>query len=191
MTARWLIPAALVIAGTVHQAAAVRQVKSLYTVIDLKSCKTVKGSANGEAWSCGGLPDYPVFVAEGDLKTYLSVGGGAELRRAATQTLRSINTVFEANSNRAAVEWRFIIREGKTLPYATIVRYFTRSGTRRGEVLVVMRVTEKEACHVAYIDAVANTDAIVLARRIADERARAFNCTSEPAPVGAVGKSPM
>jgi hypothetical protein len=72
-----------------------------------------------------------------------------------------------------------------------IVRYFTKSQTKRGQVLVVTRVTDREACHVAYIDAVANANAIILARRIADEKARKFDCKSDPARVGAVGKSPM
>jgi hypothetical protein len=57
--------------------------------------------------------------------------------------------------------------------------------------VVVTRVTDTEACHVAYIDALANPDPIILARRIADEQARAFNCLSEPSRIGATGKSPM
>ena len=77
------------------------------------------------------------------------------------------------------------------MPYATIVRYFTKNDQRRGEVLVVTRVTETEACHVAYVDAVANPNAIIIARRVADERARKFDCKTDPARIGATGKSPM
>ena len=56
------------------------------------------------------------------------------------------------------------------MPYAAIVRYFTAVDGAKGEVLVVSRITATEACHVAYIDALATPEAIVLARRVADER---------------------
>jgi hypothetical protein len=83
------------------------------------------------------------------------------------------------------------VRDGQPVPYATIVRYFTRSATGAGEVLVVMRVTDGEVCHVAYVDALANLDAIVLARRIADTVARSKECPQEPSVQGAQGRSPM
>ena len=41
----------------------------------------------------------------------------------------------------------------------------------------------------AYIDALANTDAIALARQIADRRAKSFDCRQEPQTEGATGKS--
>jgi hypothetical protein len=44
---------------------------------------------------------------------------------------------------------------------------------------------------VAYIDALANADAISLARRIADGRARTFDCRREPRVEGDTGRSPM
>jgi hypothetical protein len=166
-------------------------VKSLYTAIDLKSCRTIESHPDGDRWRCKGLAGYPVYVAEGDLRFYLSVGPDAAKLRAATQTLAPFNTLFEGTSTRTTVEWRFVIRDGRPAPFATIVRYFTQNDTQKGEVLVVTRVTEREACHVAYVDALANPDAIVLARRIADERARTFDCKEEPAREGAVGKSPM
>jgi hypothetical protein len=182
--------AALGFAATYH-AHAIQQVKSLYTVIDLDNCKAVATHPDGREWLCEGLPGYPVYIAEGDLRVYLSAGPKAAETRAAKQTLVPFNTVFEGNSNRTTVEWRFIIRDGNPVPYAAIVRYFTSSDETQGQVLVVTRVTDTEACHVAYIDALANTDAIVMARRVADEKARAFNCQSEPARIGTSGKSPM
>jgi hypothetical protein len=94
-------------------------------------------------------------------------------------------------SGRATLEWRFVKRNGKVVPYATIQRYFTKSGSRSGEVLVVTKVTPSEDCHVAHIDALANPDAIALARSIADKEARAFDCASEPRRVGKTGSSPM
>jgi hypothetical protein len=44
---------------------------------------------------------------------------------------------------------------------------------------------------VAYVDAEANANAIVLARYIADERARSFDCRGEPLFEGAQGPGPM
>jgi hypothetical protein len=77
------------------------------------------------------------------------------------------------------------------VPYATIQRYFTKSGPRSGEVLVVTKVTDSEDCHVAHIDALANPDAIALARSVADKDARGFDCKAEPTRVGNTGRSPM
>lgn len=172
-------------------AMAVRPVKSLYTAVDLSHCDQISKSEDGTRMLCEGLPGYPVFVAEGDLRFFISVGKNGETRRAAQQTLASFNTLFKGNSTRATLEWRFVIRDGKPVPFAMIARYFTKSDAKRGQVLVITRVTDSETCHVAYIDAVANPSAIVLARRIADERARKFDCKGDPVKVGATGKSPM
>jgi hypothetical protein len=77
------------------------------------------------------------------------------------------------------------------VPFAMIVRYFTQSDGRKGEVLVVSRITAKDACHIAHIDALANADAILIARKIADERARGADCSKDPTIEGATGTSPM
>jgi hypothetical protein len=191
VTARNLILAVLLLTAGAYQVAAVQQVKSLYTVIDLKSCKIVKARGNEEAHLCEGLPGYPIYIASGDRRTYVSAGVDPEKRRAATQTLGPFNTLFEGNSTRTTVEWRFVIRNGQTVPYATIVRYFTEGDTGQGQVLVVMRVTEMETCHVAHVDARAHGDAIMLARELADERARAFDCNSPPSSAGPIAKRPL
>lgn len=171
-------------------AGAVQQVKSLYTSVDLATCVSAAGGS-GPAWRCDGLPGFPVYVANGPHRVYVSVGADADKRRAARQTLTSYNTVFEKGGRRATIEWRFVVRDGQPVPYATIVRYFTHGTTGHGEVLVVMRVADDEVCHVAYVDALANLDAMVLARRIADQDARARPCPDEPAVQGARGRSPM
>lgn len=177
----------------VPEAAAVTQrVKSMFTTIDLKSCRVVRKHSDGYAWRCRGLTGYPIYISEGDLRFYLSVGNDAEKRRAAGQTLNPFNTIFKADSARTAIEWRFRTPEGRTVPYAMIVRYFTSNDTGgNGQVFVVTRVTATETCHIAYIDALANEDAIKIARRIADERALKFDCKNQPTVEGATGKSPM
>jgi hypothetical protein len=172
-------------------AGSVQQVKSLYTAVDLAACKAAGRDGRGEARLCEGLPGYPVYVLVGERGTYLSVGLDAEQRRAASQTLKSFNTLFEKGGLRTTVEWRFVVRDEQTVPYATIVRYFTHDATGAGEVLVVTRVTDSEACHVALIDALANLDAIVLARKLADTVARSKPCPEVPSVQGAAGRSPM
>jgi hypothetical protein len=193
--ARSLAPI-LVIAGCLapvlgQAPAAANPVKSLYTTVDLKICKQVKRHRDGGAWRCGGLDDLPVYVAEGDLRQFVSVGANAEKRRAATQTLGAFNSMFEKGSTRATIEWRFDRRGERKLPYAIIVRFHTSRDGRNGDVLVVSKVSDAETCHVAYIDALANPDAIALARQIADKQAKSFDCRQQPHTEGATGRSPM
>ncbi|WP_439544317.1 hypothetical protein [Hyphomicrobium sp.] len=172
-------------------AEAIQPVKSLYTALDISQCEPVPGDRSGAARLCAGLPGYPVYVAEGRRGTYLSVGPDANKRQAARQTLRAFNTLFDKRGQRSTIEWRFVVRDAQPVPYATIVRYFTESPAGAGEVLVVTRVTDRETCHVAYVDALANLDAIVLARKLADTIARQETCPLEPAVQGAAGRSPM
>ena len=166
-------------------------VKSLYTTIDLKACKKIKRHRDGGAWRCEGLAGLPVHVAEGDLRQFVSVGANAEKRRAATQTLGAFNTMFEKGSTRATIEWRFDRRGERKLPYAIIVRFHTSRDGQNGDVLVVSKVSDSETCHVAYIDALANPDAIALARQVADKQAKSFDCRQEPHTEGGTGRSPM
>jgi hypothetical protein len=172
-------------------AASANPVKSLYTTVELKTCTPIKQPSHGGAWMCEGLAGLPVYVAEDDLRQFLSVGANARTRRAATQTLEAANTMFDRGSDRATIEWRFDRRGDKQIPYATIVRFHTRRDGRRGDVLVVSKVGTADTCHVAYIDALANSDAIALARHVADTQAKAFDCRREPRSEGAGGKSPM
>ena len=172
-------------------AATANPLKSLYTTVDRKACKKVKLDRPVRAWRCPGLAGIPVYVAAGDLRQFVSVGIDADKRRAATQTLGAANSIFPDGSARAIVEWRFERRGEKQLPYAIIVRFHTSSAMRKGDVLVVFKVDARETCHVAYIDALANTNAIVLARFIADAKARNFDCRHEPIFEGVHGMSPM
>lgn len=166
--------------------------KSLYTTIEVKDCRKISSHVDGQAWLCRGLDGYPVYFAEGDLRTFVSIGPKAEATRAAEQTLGPFNSLFpDKKAKRSTLEWRFVRRDGRVVPYATILRYFTSNDKGKGQVLVVSKVAGGEVCHVAHIDALANPDAIALARKVADETARGFNCKSEPMTVGKTGRSPM
>jgi hypothetical protein len=165
--------------------------KSLYTTIDLKTCKTIRADVDGARWLCKGLPGYPVYVAEGDLRMFVSVGPAPERRRAARQTLRAFNSLFTGKTSRATMEWRFIKQGSRDVPYATILRYETQNDTAKGQILVVTKVSPTEACHAGFVDAIANVDAIDIARKLADETARTFDCASDPKQAGERGRSPL
>lgn len=173
------------VVGMAH--AAVHKRTNLFTSLEAADCKVTKRHADGNAYDCRGLPGYPIYFAEGDLRSYMSFGAKPDTRRAAKQTLAAFNTPFEQGHRRATIEWRFVERFGRQLPYATIVRYFVSRDGARGQILVVTRVTEREACHVAYVDAVSNPDAIQIARRVADEVAPGFDCKAEPSFAGVPG----
>ncbi len=89
------------------------------------------------------------------------------------------------------VEWRVVIRNGRNVPYAAIVRAFTSAKGERGQVLIVTRIAGGEACHAGYVDALANDQPIVLAHIYADEDARSFDCAAPARLLGETGVSPM
>lgn len=161
------------------------------TSIDLKTCTRLTAHRDGGSWRCRGLRGYPVRVAEGDLRHFVSFGPSPEKRRAASQTLAPFNSIFKAGQDRATIEWRTDRRGGRDVPYAAIMRWYTARDGSKGEVIVVTRITDREACQAAVIDALANTDALALARSFADLEAKTTPCAPEPRRLGAAGKSPM
>ena len=164
---------------------------SLYTTLELSACKPAGGHPDGDTWLCDGLEGYPVRLAMGDQRTFVSIGSDADKHRSASQTLAPFNSVFSEQSTRATLEWRFVRRNGRSVPYATILRYYTSRDRQKGEVLVVTRVAAGQSCHVAYIDALANPGAIASARKAADSLARTFDCQREPEIKRGNGTSPM
>lgn len=150
------------------------QISSLYTSLDLeKKCKLVASSPDEGGWakwSCKGHKGMHVRVAEGDLRFFVSFGPNAEKQTAASQTLALFNTIHNT------LEWR-VERVGKEwVPFATILRYFWDSDGRKGQTLVVTKLSEEDACHVAHIVANGNPKANEQARKAADTHARNFKC---------------
>ena len=137
-----------------------------------------------------GTAGYPVYVAEGDLRFMLAFGPAPEKRRSATQTLGAFNSIFAPRS-RPTIEWRSYRSGVRDVPYATIVRYHTSRDGVTGDVLVVTKVDRDNSCHAAYVDAIANADAIALAREWADKHAPEHKCDADPVVLGNTGKSPM
>lgn len=154
------------------------QVSSSYTDLDLDQCTVITSDDFGSTWACPGLKGMPVMVGEGDLRFFVSYGLTSTTEKAAEQTLPPFNHLG------SKIEWRVSNDEGRWLPFAAILRYFTAKpdgSEGEGQVLVVTKVAQGATCHVAYIDALANPDANELARQVADERARDFDCDKDEA----------
>ncbi|HEX4892098.1 MAG TPA: hypothetical protein VFV47_02340, partial [Hyphomicrobiaceae bacterium] len=103
-------PAALVLIGLLVApgAGSANPLKSLYTTIELAQCRRISKHQDGGAWLCRGLEAWPVYVAEGDLRTFVSSGASPAKGKAATQTLGAFNTIFNGKAKRATLEWRFV-----------------------------------------------------------------------------------
>lgn len=171
------------LAGSTLQAAA-QNATSAYTKLELDTCQVVAQdrTSGSIAWSCEGYDGMKMWVAEGDLRYFVSFGPKADRQAAARQTLPLFNTINDT------IEWR-LGADGK--PFASILRWFTSfDDGREGQVLVVTRIARDGVCHVAYVDARANANANELARQAADTLAGNFDCRNgTPVTVGRAGSS--
>lgn len=150
--------------------------QSAYTDINLDECLVLKADDFGASFSCPGYKGFPLYIAEGDLRFFVSYGFGALDEMAAGQTLPPFNTIGEK------LEWRLSNKTGDFKPFATILRYYTQSGDGSepdGQVLVVTKIEEGNTCHVAYIDARLTPNANEEARRWADEASESFDCQED------------
>jgi hypothetical protein len=151
-------------------------ITSAYTDFDTKKCRHIPGKDvedYGE-WHCKGYKGIRVLMSAGDQRIQISYGKNAEEEPAASQTLAS----FNGEGDR--IEWR--IANGK--PFATIMRWSTTQTDDKGNrivgaVLVVTRLGPNGVCHIGYVDGKANKDANELARKIADDYARNFDCKKD------------
>jgi hypothetical protein len=170
--------AALAIAGIAGPALAAFD--SAYTDINLDECSITESSDFGSVWACAGYKGTPVRIAEGDLRFFVSYGFGAADEPAAGQTPPPFNTLGPK------IEWRMSNASGAWKPVATIVRYFVSKddGASEGQILVVTQLGEGQTCQIAYVDALANSNANELARKAADDLAGSYDCTAEPELVG-------
>jgi hypothetical protein len=176
-----LLPAASLVAlGLAAQPAAAQENISAYTDLNLDECTVHSSDDMGSTWSCSGYKGIPVMVGEGDLRFFISYGLKSTEEKAAQQTLPPFNHPGQK------IEWRLSNASGSLRPVATILRFFTQreEGEDEAEILVVTKVETGSTCHVAYIDATANTDANELARGAADDIAPDFDCENQPQIVG-------
>ncbi|MDB5522674.1 MAG: hypothetical protein JWM58_437 [Rhizobium sp.] len=169
--------------------------ESAYTTLnfDDSSCRQIGDAPTEEDISlgvvrllCPGHRDYPVEYNSGDERTSVHYGDPS------TATTESVWESFSPfNSVADKFEWR--IENG--VPFAAIHRFMistgeeepapgTARGPVKGQVLVVSKVGQPgqpSGCVVGLVDALANPDANELARKIADELARGFQCGRDKA----------
>lgn len=165
-----------------------QEIVSVTTPLDLKKCRHLPGKMEEDygSWRCRGHGGIAVFVSAGDQRAYVSYGRNAEQQPAARQTLAAFNGEGDT------VEWRAVRRkDGKLKPFATIARFSVTKSAEdppvKGAMLVVTRLGPP-VCRIGYVDAIANPNAAALARQIADEHARVFECqASKPIILGEKG----
>lgn len=145
--------------------------ESAYSKVDVKTCKQTSfdEESGSVTFSCPGKYGIDVWFAEGDLRQFLAYGPDPRTQCVSRQTFGNFNTAGPT------LEWR---SEG-SVPFATIVRYHMDSSDgSKFNYLVVTTLQGDEACHIGYVDgALPNHNEI--ARQIADDTARGFNCATD------------
>ena len=132
---------------------------------------------------CAGYKGYPFYFNEYDVRQSTYFGHlSQEILDGAGETFEVFNHIGDK------IEWRL---DDRGVPRATILRYtmenlnpktFEPDKALYGQILVVSRVGQPDdriGCVTAYVDALANKDANVLARKLADEQAPTFSCGRE------------
>lgn len=155
---------------------------SSYSDLDLDQCLVLDADDFGATWACPGYKGYPLKVSESDLRFSLEYGFNPDANETGGQTLSPFNYLGPK------MEWRLSNDLGRWMPIATIVRYHTadpETGEDKGQVLVVTQLVEGNTCQIAYVDALANTDANELARAAADQSGD-FDCGTDE--VETIGK---
>jgi hypothetical protein len=189
---RMIAAAALAIAASGMSFA--QEIASVYSSTATRNCKKVDAAKDGEGdwstWLCPGIGGYIVRVTEDDLRMTVSIGRNL---KAAANEPASKHQFAPFNSAHDTLEWRM----AKGQPFATIQRWFLadvensdKSG-KPGQAAMLIVTRLSPACHVAYVDVSANAGANAneLARKAADERARGFDCNSQPIVIGNRGRA--
>ncbi|WP_421856233.1 hypothetical protein [Oricola sp.] len=173
------LTAAVLAAGLASPVLAANAADSVYTDLDLDACTVVSSDeeSGGVDLLCAGYGNWPVFVAEGDLRMDVDFG----VKNQAFQTFGPFNYVHKV------VEWR--VENG--VPFAAILRFFVETGMngnqQKGQVLLVSKVGQPGApgCPVAAVDTKTVEQANGVARGLA-ALAPLFNCAVDnPVAVGA------
>ncbi|WP_315716050.1 MULTISPECIES: hypothetical protein [unclassified Bradyrhizobium] len=177
VVARRISVALMLCTAWIGQAAA-ETIASAYTSAAAKDCRTIGGKQEDDSSTetCPGKDGLILLVNEGDLRQTVSVGRNV---RAAAKEPAAQTWFGPFNSAGNAVEWR--LADGK--PFAIIQRWQIADNDDQGSkgpkdkpMLVVTRLPPGPVCHVAYVDAAANSNANELARQAADQTARGFAC---------------
>ncbi|MEW9805917.1 hypothetical protein ABUE31_07980 [Mesorhizobium sp. ZMM04-5] len=182
----------VLVLGVSSQIAVAGEISSAYTDVDTpKTCAVFASAEEGDGdWAnmiCAGWRGYPVLIYAGDLRESVYYGFPP-----AGDLAPAWESSAAFNSTGPRIEWRIETEGPRSVPFATIHRWFVNADAqnpdRRTEVLVVAKVGqigERDGCTVGLVLASGNPGANEAARRLADERARGFACgTDDPAMIG-------
>ncbi|MCG7504276.1 hypothetical protein [Mesorhizobium retamae] len=156
------------------------EISSAYTdLVTDKDCLTyAKAGENDGDWadlSCSGYRGYPVLLTYDDARESVFYGFPP------VDMTTSWESFVGFNSAGPKVEWRVETSGDVSVPFAAIHRRSVSSGddgTKKTDVLVVAKVAQMEGrqgCTVALV-AAGSPNANEEARKIADEKVRAFTC---------------
>lgn len=141
------------------------QIKSIYTSLDTKFCKTIEQTSEDAGWyrgECRGVGKYKLEVTEGDLRQ--SIGLIMPSKEVIPLNFNNVSSAFSSVAEKA--EWRV---KGTT-PIALIVRFNASENpddtSKTTSYLIVSKITAKEACIVDVIKPSKSQN--VMARQSAD-----------------------
>jgi len=156
-------------------------ISSVYSDLDWqKDCVTYARAGNGEGdWAdlaCSGYRGYPVMISYDDARESVYYGFPAA-------DMTGVWESFVAfNESAGRVEWRVETTGEDAVPFAAIHRRSvndSEDGSRKTDVLLVSKVGQPggaAGCTVGLVVASGNPEANEQARKIADEKARGFQC---------------
>ncbi|MEX0590595.1 MAG: hypothetical protein WD207_05870 [Xanthobacteraceae bacterium] len=179
-----ILAAALLLASATLAA---EEFESHYSSVAIENCRTVDkakpGDGEWQVWACEGRAGLAVVRSAADLRETVSIGRSV----AAARQEPAANAWFGPfNLAGDTIEWRK--EKGAKAPFAVIQRWSvsdsenidaTGRPTPYG-LLIVTRLPPGPVCHTAIIDVKENAEPNSLARKIADENARAFRCGTDP-----------
>ncbi|MEQ9146423.1 MAG: hypothetical protein RLO08_18895 [Parvibaculaceae bacterium] len=207
MMAKWTagVAALSLVLANATNASAASNYTSAYSDLDFDKCTVVEEDSEFGfvRMKCPGAFGYDVHATEADLRLYLAYapegidpfavtepenGEEAELEEEPAPEPSIGQTIAPFNTLGPKLEWRAPNTGSDAEPFATIVRYTYQTmnddgSFGEGQVLVVSRFRDGASCHVAYIDALANANANVMAREVADKYASGGSCPEGGVPV--------
>ena len=213
MTKFWMMLVGGALACLPMSGAFASQYTSQYSDLDFEKCTIVEEDSviGSVEWRCAGAYGYDVLASDGDARLYLAyvpesyvapqtTDGSLVVDGNKNSSMPSAESIVDAetgigigqtisyfNTAGPKVEWR-AANVPDAEPFATIVRYHYQTHDEAGgfvnnQVLVVSRFRFGHSCHVAYIDALANANANLMAREVADKFASSGDCPEGTAPV--------
>lgn len=190
-----MIRAILIGASLLGASAAHAEIVSEYSTFDAdKGCTVYRSAGKGDGdWmdlACAGYRGYPVILTYSDLRYVAFYGFPPE------GNMPRQPGFYPFNHPGTRIEWRIDRQEQTEVPFAAIHRWFVSTGEEGApdlEILAVSKVAtvaERAGCFVGFVTVTGNDQANEEARRIADERARDFDCASDERVIAdpAIGK---